>query len=107
MVSGASKYAPLARQLAASGAMQIDMTFAQVDQVVPGGLPKSAFEYRTWWTANTGYSAQSRYGWTIAGYRVSRVDLNGHLVTFTKAADIPPRAADQSGSGRGQALGGS
>jgi hypothetical protein len=74
-VGGASKYALLARQLAASGAVQIDMTFAQVEQVIPGGLPRSAYEYRSWWTGNIGFTAQSRHGWTDAGYRVSRVDL--------------------------------
>lgn len=86
-VSGASKYASLARWLAAGGAEVIPMTFAEVDQAVVGGLPASAYRYRTWWTVCGGNSAQSRHGWVSAGYRVSRVDLTERLVTFVRAAD--------------------
>ena len=63
------------------------MTFTEVDEVVSGGLPESAYRYRTWWTVTVGNSAQSRHGWVAAGYRVSGVDLDKHLVTFTKCAD--------------------
>ena len=86
LVSGASKYAPLARLLTTRGADVVEMTFAEVDRVVPGGLPESACRYRTWWTVSVGNSAQSRHGWTCAGYQVSQVDLVKHLVTFAKAA---------------------
>lgn len=85
-MSGASKYAPLARLLAACGADVVEMTFAEVDRVVPGGLPESAYRYRTWWTVHVGNSAQSRHGWIRAGYLVSQVDLVKHLVTFAKTA---------------------
>jgi hypothetical protein len=84
---GASKYAPLAQLLADSGAEVIEMTFAEIDRVVPGGLPESAYGYRTWWTVHVGNSAQSRHGWISVGYRVCRVDLTERLVTFAKTAE--------------------
>ena len=83
----ASKYAALAHRLATSGAEVIEMTFAEVDDVVLGGLPDSAYRYQTWWTVHVGNSAQSRHGWIDAGYRVLRVDLAKHTVTFIKAAE--------------------
>ena len=89
LVSGASKYAPLARLLTTCGADVVEMTFAEVDRVVPGGLPESAYRYRTWWTVSVGNSAQSRHGWTGAGYRVSRVDLTNGVVVFAKQPDCP------------------
>ena len=88
-VNRPSKYARLAGQLAAAGAMIIELTFAEVDKLIPGGLPESAYRYRTWWTSNAGNSAQSRHGWTGAGYRVSRVDLTNGVVVFAKQPDCP------------------
>src|SRR5690349_5326386 len=83
-MDGGSKYAPLANRLSAIGDPVIEMTFAEVDKLLPGGLPESAFRYRTWWTSRAGNSAQSRYGWICAGYQVSRVDLGGQRVWFIK-----------------------
>ena len=84
-MSATSKYTPLAVLLAANGADAIQMTFAEVDKVVAGGLPASAYRYRTWWTRYGGNSAQSHSGWIVAGYRVSGVDLTSRRVIFTKA----------------------
>jgi hypothetical protein len=88
-VSGTSKYAKLAALLAASGANVVELTFAEVASVVPDGLPESAYRYRTWWTSNTDASAQSRHGWTRAGYRVSQVDLTNRVVTFVQHSCRP------------------
>lgn len=88
LMDGPSKYAPLADLLAADGGVVIDLTFAEVDKLLPGGLPGSAYRYRTWWTS-VGNSAQCRYGWIVAGYRVRRVDLGAQVVCFEK--DVGPR----------------
>ena len=45
-VNRPSKYARLAGQLAAAGAMIIELTFAEVDKLIPGGLPESAYLFR-------------------------------------------------------------
>jgi hypothetical protein len=82
-VIGPSKYADLAALLAASGVSILQLTFAEIAKVLPDGLPGSAYRYRTWWTSNTGSSAQSRHGWMSAGYQVSQVDLVNHVVIFT------------------------
>jgi hypothetical protein len=79
---GESKYAPLAKYLAATSAPHVAMSFAELDELLTGGLPESAYRYRTWWTSNTDGTAQSRYGWTGAGYRVLCVDLANRFVVF-------------------------
>ena len=73
-------------KLVACALVAVSEPMIGADQVVPGGLPESAYRYRTWWTVSVGNSAQSRHGWTCAGYQVSQVDLVKHLVTFAKAA---------------------
>ena len=83
-MDGPSKYTPLASLLAAAGDPLIELTFAEVDKLLPGGLPESAYRYRTWWTS-VGNSAQCRYGWIAVGYRVARVDLAAQVVRFTNA----------------------
>jgi hypothetical protein len=102
-VNGPSKYTQLAALLVASGAHILKLTFADVTKLVPGGLPESAYRYRTWWTSNTGSSAQSRHGWTSAGYRVSQVDLTNHLVIFIRQPRLPQTAPLGSDSPPGQA----
>jgi hypothetical protein len=89
-VNRPSKYARLAGQLAATGAMVIELSLAEVDKLVPDGLPESAYRYRTWWTSNTGLTAQSRHGWTNAGYQVSQVDLTNGVIVFTQQTDRQP-----------------
>jgi hypothetical protein len=86
-MSGESKYSPLAHLLTTSGVERIELAFAEIGQAVPGGLPRSAYVYRTWWTQREGNSAQSRHGWTSAGYRVAQLDLARQVVTFTRLAD--------------------
>jgi hypothetical protein len=83
-MSGESKYAPLAKHLAAIGAAMIDMALVDLDALLSGGLPASAYRYRTWWTSNADATAQSRHGWRRAGYLVSQVDLSEGTVVFTR-----------------------
>jgi hypothetical protein len=101
---GTSRYAKLAALLAASGADVVELAFAEVASVVPDGLPESAYRYRTWWTSNTDASAQSRHGWSGAGYGVSQVDLINRVVTFVQNTCCPAAANQPATNGdRGQA----
>jgi hypothetical protein len=64
---------------------QITLTFDQVADAVPGGLPPSACRHRAWWASEPGgYHVHAR-AWCGAGWHVSAVDLAGRTVTFGQA----------------------
>jgi hypothetical protein len=57
------------------------MSFSDIADLVPGGLPPSAFKYSAWWSnENNGPHVQAR-AWLDAGYRV-RADLGARLAHF-------------------------
>lgn len=58
-------------------------SFDELDEVVRGGLPESARQYREWW-ANARSNPQAR-GWMNAGRAVESVNLTAEVVQFTAA----------------------
>jgi hypothetical protein len=77
------KYRPLYDHLAAQDSNRVEMRFAEIMALVPGGLPKSA-STRTWWANSTG-SRQAK-AWLAAGFAVTGVDLRSRTVQFEKRA---------------------
>ncbi len=73
-----SKYDPLQAFLTRRGA---PITFAldELNLLVPGGLPHSAFEHESWWNDDSGHP-QSQ-AWQHAGFRAD-VDLTRGQVRF-------------------------
>ena len=62
---------------------RIEMSFEEVAQWVPGGLPSSAFRNPRWWTNEpSGSHAQA---WIESGWAVAAVDLTDRSVTFERA----------------------
>lgn len=78
------KYAPLTGYLSSSGMDYIPMTFAEVEEVIGDKLPRSAFEYRPWWSNNPSNHVNAD-SWLSAGYKTSDVDMGGHKLVFRKA----------------------
>lgn len=74
----------------------VQTRFGDLDEVVRGGLPTSARNYREWW-ANTESSPQAR-GWMHAGRAVEYVDLTAEVVRFS----VPSRTVHH-GPKRGEA----
>ena len=60
----------------------VTLTFGQIDEIVPGGLPSSAFRYQAWWSNETSGSHVQALSWQVGGYRVVQVDLAARTVTF-------------------------
>ncbi|WP_187281079.1 hypothetical protein [Nonomuraea sp. C10] len=60
---------------------QIDMTFAQIAQIVGNDLPPSAFKYPAWWASDPKHTQAV---WLDVGY-VARPDLGTRQVRFVKA----------------------
>ena len=44
-----AKYDPLRDELRRRSQPRLTMTFAEIGQLVPGGLPNSAYQYPAWW----------------------------------------------------------
>ena len=79
-----SKYAPLTGYLSSSGMNYIPMTFAEVEEVIGDKLPRSAFEYRPWWSNNPSNHVNAN-SWLRAGYKTSDVDMARRKLVFRKA----------------------
>ncbi len=62
-------------------------SFDELDQLVRGGLPESARQYREWW-ANSKSNPQAR-GWMNAGRAVESVNLTAEVVCFTAPSQPP------------------
>ena len=80
-----SKYAPLTGYLSSSGMDYILMTFAEVEEVIGDKLPRSAFEYRPWWSNNPSNHVNA-YSWLRAGYKTADVDMAERKLAFRKAS---------------------
>lgn len=85
------KYAPLGRLLAKKGEQgqtRVELTFDQIEAVIPGQLPASASEHRAWW-ANTATShVQAQEGWLESGWKVDSTDLETETVVFEQERTI-------------------
>ena len=81
-----AKYDALAEWLMPQ-AGTVRASFDELDELVRGGLPESARQYREWW-ANSRANPQAR-GWMNAGRSVESVNLTAEVVHFTAASQPP------------------
>ncbi len=79
-----TKYAPLKDFLSETGAPEIPMRFSEIEKVIHGTLPPTAFKHRAWWSNNASNSVVTR-AWLEAGYRTERVDLEARRLVFRRA----------------------
>lgn len=85
--SGSQRYAPLIKHLSerAEDEQALELSFAQLEEILGTPLPPSARTHRAWW-ANTKANARAA-GWMEAGWKVAGVDLEEGRVRFARAAD--------------------
>lgn len=81
-----AKYDPLAKFLEDSARTEgtAILSFAQIQDLMGRALPLSARKYRSWW-GNDSYHVQA-VAWQAAGWRVFKVDMARHVVTFIRAS---------------------
>ncbi|HET7015987.1 MAG TPA: toll/interleukin-1 receptor domain-containing protein [Streptosporangiaceae bacterium] len=91
-VRDTSKYAPLRDYLAGAIGTELQMTFAQIEELV-GVLPNSARLHRAWWSNS---SATSR-AWRNAGWRLGSVDQVAGKAIFRR--DSEPAVDRTAGQG--------
>jgi len=79
------KYDPLRDRLNTRRDQAVTFTFADLDRIVPGGLPPSARKHRAWWANNADTHTHAE-AWLDVGRAVDAVDLNAETVTFSAAS---------------------
>ena len=77
-----SKYQPLAEHLEGLRAKSCTVTFERLERIIGSKLPRSAWEYRPWWS-NDQYHVQGR-AWMEAGWRVVSVNQDRGRVRFER-----------------------
>lgn len=83
----AGKYTPLEKHLSAlpESACEITLTFEQIEKILAGKLPPSAYEDRRWWDHETEGNHVTQRAWATAGWTVERLDVNAQWVKFVRA----------------------
>ena len=80
------KYEQLERHLGQiDSGVRIQMTFDEIAQWVPGGLPSSAFKQTRWWANEASGAQVHSQAWVRSGWTVASVDLRDRIVTFERA----------------------
>lgn len=59
-------------------------SFEEVAALVPGGLPRSAYEHEAWWANSRSHS--EAVAWLDAGWTVDKLDQPGRKVTFARSS---------------------
>ncbi len=83
----ANKYYRLALHLNKQEKDMLQMTFQEVEDVIFGKLPPSAWKYRAWWS-NNGNNTAARHGWLKAGWETARVDMEKQELLFIRKVEL-------------------
>jgi hypothetical protein len=83
-----SKYEPLAIYLRSIEGNKIHITFKEVEEIIDGSLPDSAWEHRAWWSNNESHTS-SRNGWLAGGWKTSNVDMEKQELDFIRIKQPP------------------
>jgi DNA-binding transcriptional regulator YiaG len=89
------KYEPLYQHLRRSGKDELTLTFAEIERLIGGNLPESAYE-RGWWGNRR--NALQASAWMEAGYHAKDLDLGKKRVTFRKPKTTYIAQRDASGT---------
>jgi hypothetical protein len=80
----AAKYAPLGDFLRKQRASRVPMSFAQIERVIGGKLPRSQ-HHRAWWSNNPWNNVMTKV-WLDAGFVTEQVDIEGRKLVFRRVA---------------------
>lgn len=78
-----AKYEPLAQFLKSQGTSQVPMTFGEIERLLAGKLPVSAYRHRPWW-ANEAAGHSHAKAWLAAGYETAQVDMAARKLVFRR-----------------------
>jgi plasmid stability protein len=78
-----SKYEPLTRYLESQPGQEHALTFQQVEAIIVGKLPSSAYRHRAWWSNNPKGHVMAE-AWVKAGWKTSEVDMEERKLKFRR-----------------------
>ena len=81
-----AKYDIMTTWLKSNGSARIRAPFTALDEILSGGLPKSARTNEAWWLGEAAASPShvQKKGWEAAGYKVESVHIEVGVVTFSR-----------------------
>lgn len=81
-----NKYDRFAAAHAACGEEALTLPFAELDHLIPGGLPWTARRRASWWQNEASDATCKSHvrAWNNAGYVVAAVDLRARRATFRR-----------------------
>ncbi len=79
-----TKYAPLGYYLNHTDALQITLSFKDIEKIVGLQLPVIAKKHREWWANKQDSSSRQSDSWIKVGWQVFHVDPYRQEVTFIK-----------------------
>ena len=84
-----SKYVALADWLQSQpgGTDEVRLTFEEIEQLIGGSLPLSAYEHRAWW-ANDSIGHPHSQLWLEAGWRTNYLNRTEKVVTFVRIREL-------------------
>ncbi|MGQ0483867.1 MAG: DUF7662 domain-containing protein [Hyphomicrobiales bacterium] len=83
-----NKYQPLTEHLRRQSASQYPIKFNDIENIIGGELPPSAFKHRAWWSNNPSNSVMTK-AWLEAGWISSNVDLEEKKLVFRRVSGPP------------------
>ncbi len=83
-----ARYDPLRRFLAQQTGDEVAMSFAELERIIGGRLPSSAFQGNAWWSNNPTNHAQAN-AWLDAGFETAKVDRVGRKLVFRRRRSAP------------------
>ena len=86
-----AKYDPLKEYLLSlpENKNEITLSFEQVEKIIEGKMPYSAYEHRAWWSNEQNGVHVSAHAWMDAGWRVDFVNQREHWVRFVRIDHLP------------------
>lgn len=80
-----SRYAPLGNYLQGQPGNidHLPMTFSEIEEIIGGSLPPSAYNHRNWWDNTPEVHTQSS-NWLEAGWRVGYRNISAKTITFVR-----------------------
>ena len=79
-----SKYQGLSDFLSELSSDKIIMTFEEINELVQGELPESAFKHRPWWANRTEGRGSQNLAWQSVGWETRDVNMELDEVTFVR-----------------------
>jgi hypothetical protein len=86
IIYSGKKYLPLKEYLQSLGKNRIMLPHKEVEKIIKGKLPKSAYKYKEFWGNNraNGETADHSNSWLEAGWEVEKIDLEHEAIYFER-----------------------